>query len=133
MAVHLSKYDNRDLWKRYNYGKYGIIAEPYFDMDFCDVLYLTDTGRRWDGEKVSIRDKVVGQKFKTENQNSDFKKLKLRSTMDIIKAAENKELPDKILINTHPQRWNNRYIPWAKELVSQNIKNFIKKHFFVTN
>jgi len=28
----------RDLWKKYNYLGFGIIAEPY----------LTDTGRRWD-------------------------------------------------------------------------------------
>ena len=50
----LSKWDNRDLWKRYNYRDYGIIAEPYFDVDFDEVFYITDTGRRWDGDKVSI-------------------------------------------------------------------------------
>jgi hypothetical protein len=54
----LSKYDNRDLWKKYNYKDYGILGEPYFDIDFTKVLYLTDTGRRWDGEKFSVRDKV---------------------------------------------------------------------------
>lgn len=30
----LSKFDNRDIWKHYNYRDYGIIAEPYFDLDF---------------------------------------------------------------------------------------------------
>ena len=54
----LSKYDNRSLWNHYDYRDYGIIAEPYFDLDFSKVLYLTDTGRRWDGEEVSIRDKA---------------------------------------------------------------------------
>jgi len=54
----LSKWDNRDLWKKYDYRDYGIIAEPYFDVDFREVLYLTDTGRRWDGDEVSVRDKV---------------------------------------------------------------------------
>ena len=44
----LSKWDNRDLWKKYNYRDYGIIGEAYFDIDFGEVLYLTDTGRRWD-------------------------------------------------------------------------------------
>ena len=53
----LSKYDNRDLWKKYNYRNYGIIGEPYFDIDFSKVFYLTDTGRRWDG-KGSVRDRV---------------------------------------------------------------------------
>ncbi|MDB2495385.1 hypothetical protein N9X07_04285, partial [Flavobacteriaceae bacterium] len=52
----LSKYDNKDLWSKYNYRKLGIIGEPYYDVNFDEVFYLTDTGRRWDGWKVSIRD-----------------------------------------------------------------------------
>jgi hypothetical protein len=55
-----SPYDNKEVWKKYDYRELGIIAEPYFDLDFSKVLYLTDTGRRWDGEGVSIRDKVQG-------------------------------------------------------------------------
>ena len=46
----LSRYDNRDLWKKYNYRDFGITGEPYFDVDFNKVFYLTDTGRRWDGK-----------------------------------------------------------------------------------
>ena len=53
----LSRFDNRKLWEKYNYRDFGITGEPYFDIDFAKVLYLTDTGRRWDGEKMSIRDK----------------------------------------------------------------------------
>jgi len=59
----LSKYDNRDLWKNFDYHELGIIGEPYFDVDFNEVMYLTDTGRRWDGFRVSIRDKVIGQRL----------------------------------------------------------------------
>jgi hypothetical protein len=29
----LSNWDNRNLWKRYDYHDYGIIGEPYFDLD----------------------------------------------------------------------------------------------------
>jgi hypothetical protein len=118
----LSKWDNRDLWKKYNYRDFGIIAEPYFDIDFSDVLYLTDTGRRWDGSDVSVRDKVA-----SKGQNIDFAGLKFPSTMDIINAAQNGLLPDRIMINTHPQRWDGRFMPWAKELVWQNIKNAVKR------
>ena len=66
----LSRFDNRDLWKKYNYRDYGIIGEPYFDLDFSKVLYLTDTGRRWDGGKVSIRDKVVSRQSSVSSQQS---------------------------------------------------------------
>ena len=55
----ISKYDNRLLWTKYNYRDYGIVGEPYFDVDFSEVAYYTDTGRRWDGDAVSVRDKVV--------------------------------------------------------------------------
>lgn len=54
----LSKWDNRLLWKYYDYRDFGIRGEPYFDIDFNEVFYLTDTGRRWDGDFVSIRDKM---------------------------------------------------------------------------
>jgi len=31
------------------------------------------------------------------------------------------------MINVHPQRWNDEFIPWASELVRQRIKNVVKK------
>ena len=52
-----SEFDGRELWKEYDYHDYGIIGEPYFDVDFSKVFYLTDTGRRWDGFSVSVRDR----------------------------------------------------------------------------
>ena len=57
--------------------------------------------------------------------------LKFRSTGDIIRAAEAGVLPDKIMITVHPQRWNDKFIPWAKELIFQNAKNMVKKYFIV--
>jgi hypothetical protein len=40
--------------------------------------------------------------------------------------AQQGRLPDKIMINTHPQRWEDRPLPWIKELVWQNVKNRVK-------
>jgi len=115
----LSKWDNRDLWKKDDYRDFGIIGEPYFDIDFNDVLYLTDTGRAWNTSRGNVRDKVQSK------YNYNFK-----STFDIIAALENDELPDKIMLNVHPQRWHDTFVPWSKELVLQNIKNVVKKTFF---
>jgi len=43
----LSKWDNRDLCKRYNYRDFGIIGEPYFDVDLDYRRQKTeDRGRR---------------------------------------------------------------------------------------
>jgi len=118
----LSKWDNRDLWKTYDYKDYGIKAEPYFDMDFDALFYLTDTGRRWDGDKVSVRDKVTRSRHVR-----GYESLRFRSTMDIIRASDEGRLPDKIMITTHPQRWDDRFFPWVKELVWQNVKNVGKR------
>ena len=67
----LSRVSNLDLWKRYDYRELGIIGEPYLDIDFDDVFYLTDTGRRWDGGSVSVRDKVGGRKTEVRCQRSE--------------------------------------------------------------
>ena len=48
----------RMFGKKYDYKSLDLIGEPYYDIDFDKVLYNTDTGRRWDGHKVSVRDKV---------------------------------------------------------------------------
>ena len=112
----LSKWDNRLLWQEYNYRDFGIIGEPYFDIDFNEVLYLTDTGRKWDASSENIRDKV----------ESKFD-LSCKSTFDVIEKLAKNKLPDKIMINVHPQRWTDSFVPWMKELVWQNTKNIIKR------
>jgi hypothetical protein len=116
----MSKYDSKDLWKTHSYRDFGLIGEPYFDIDFSKVAYLTDTGRRWDGEKVSVRDKVDSTFV------HDFK-----TTDDIIAAAEQNVLPDQIMFTFHPQRWTDNKVLWLRELVGQEAKNVIKKYFFV--
>ncbi len=67
---------------------------------------------------------------KTE-QGKEFEGQKrwprFHSTWDIIEAVETGLLPDKIMINTHPQRWTDNPVAWMKELVWQNFKNVIKK------
>ncbi len=133
----LSKYDNRSIWEKYDYKELDLIGEPYFDIDFGKVLYLTDTGRRWDGEKVSIRDKVDKnieyRVSNNENQKSiqhptpNTQHLVLRSTNDIIKAAQTSKLPDQVMLTIHPQRWTDKPLPWLEELVWQNMKNQIKR------
>ena len=122
----LSPYDNRDLWKHYDYGDFGIIGEPYFDIDFESVLYLTDTGRRWNGNHVSIRDKVV-KKHKNQSPQTTMHFARFRHTRDIIRAAENGLLSYPLMITIHPQRWTNKPMPWLKELIWQNIKNVGKR------
>ena len=119
-----SPYDSKDLWKKYSYKNFGILGEPYFDTDFSQVLYLTDTGRRWNGDKVSVRDKVNSN----SSQLNLSSKFNFRHTNEIILAAKESKLPEQILFTFHPQRWTDKLFPWFKELVWQNVKNIVKKN-----
>ncbi len=65
----LSKWDNRDIWSKFDYRDYGINGEVIFDIDFKKTFYLTDTGRTWSGKAFSIRDKVE-QNFQMSYSNS---------------------------------------------------------------
>jgi hypothetical protein len=118
----LSRFDNRQLWRKKHYSAYGIICEPYFDIDFSKVLYLTDTGRRWDGEKVSVRDKELHAGYVPLSRS-----FKFRSTSDIIEAVEKGALPNQLMLNFHPQRWTDDLVLWSKELIWQGIKNQVKR------
>jgi len=116
----MSKYDSKDLWKDFCYRDYGIIAEPYFDLDFNEIYYITDTGRKWDGHTTSVRDRVQTNFTQT-----------FHSTFDIIDAIHDCRFPKKVMFTFHPQRWNDNMLVWGKELVFQNLKNVVKKHFYV--
>ena len=110
-----SRYDNRDLWNTYDYHDFDVEGEPYFDVDFERVYYLTDTGRRWDGAEFSIRDEVINHFG-----------LTFHSTQQIIQAVRNKIFPDKVLFTFHPQRWTDVNHLWLKEKYLQQLKNQVK-------
>jgi hypothetical protein len=114
----LSPWDNKSLWKHYDYKSVGIEAEPYFDTDFSHIGYLTDTGRCWNGDKIVIRDRPG---------NTDHLKFNhIRNTYDLIEAFRKRTLPEQLLLTIHPQRWHTRPWPWIKELLLQRIKNSAK-------
>jgi len=119
MCMHgspMSKYDNRNLWENYNYRDYGIIAEPYFDLDFNKIFYLTDASRSWNNKEVTLRDKV----------DTHFN-FTVKNTKDIVNLLKNNKLPDELMISTHPHNWADTTIEWLKILLWQGFKNQIKK------
>lgn len=120
-----SPWDSKDIWKKYDYKSLGIENEPYLDTDFSTTFYLTDTGRRWDGWKYSVRDKIPHWQEQWEKQG-----LVYHSTGDILNAIAAGTLPHNLMITTHPQRWEPFGIRWMRELFSQNAKNIVKRLFF---
>lgn len=116
----LSEWDNRDLWRIRSYRDFGVLGEPYFDVDFTQVGYLTDTGRRWDGKSVSVRDKL-----------ESAARGRHRSTQDVIRSVEEGTLPSQLMITVHPQRWTNDPIDWMWEVIVQRAKNEVKRAMIV--
>jgi peptidoglycan-N-acetylglucosamine deacetylase len=118
IAMHgrpLSFWNSKDLWKKYDFKVYDIIAEPYISVDYQKVLYLTDTGSRWNGEKMIIRDSVLSP----YNFN-------IHSTFQLIELFNENKLPNKIILNSHPARWTNNLFLWLYRYFLQQIKNVLK-------
>lgn len=118
-----SKFDNRDLWKKYDYRDFGIIGEPYFDLlaplanKAGSFVYLTDTARMWDGDKYNIRDKAAG---------TNAYHVPVHSTFDLIRWLNTNPPVSSMMITTHPQRWTDNPWQWWQELVLQGLKNVVK-------
>ena len=66
----------------------------------------------------------LGNREKTMNEELG---LRFRYTWEIIEAVGRGLLPDKVMLNVHPQRWTDRPLPWIKEFVGQNVKNVVKR------
>lgn len=120
-----SPWDSQTIWLQHDIHALGIGYEPMLDTDFSTTLYLTDTGRRWDGSRVSVRDKVPERQGQWDREG-----LRFRSTDDIIRALNDGLHPihaKSLLINTHPQRWMPFGAQWLAEAGLQWWKNQAKR------
>lgn len=120
-----SPWNSQDIWKQHDIHELGISYESMLDTDFSHTLYLTDTGRRWDGHRVSVRDKVPQYQDLWVAQGLVFHR-----TDDIIYALHNHNHAIhryNLLINTHPQRWMPFGMQWVAEASLQQAKNIAKR------
>ena len=120
-----SPWNSQDIWKQHDIHELGISYESMLDTDFSHTLYLTDTGRRWDGHRVSVRDKVPQYQDLWVAQGLVFHR-----TDDIIYALHNHNHAIhryNLLINTHPQRWMPFGMQWLAEAGLQQAKNIAKR------
>ena len=58
----LTKFDNRDIWKKYKLSDFSLHGEVYLSMDFEKVMYYSDTGRTWEENKFNIKDFIPKNK-----------------------------------------------------------------------
>ncbi|MEL4305939.1 hypothetical protein [Methanococcoides sp. LMO-2] len=110
----LSKYDNRDLWKSYDFKDYGIIGEAYLSVG-PELNYFSDTGRSW-STRNSLRDFIPG---KTEDFTAD-------TTDDLIDLIKSGELENLYLL-AHPERWSLNMVDWGLYCSMDVAVNLVKK------
>jgi len=114
----MSKYDNRELWKHYNFQDYGIKGEAYLSMENMAIRYLTDTGRSWNGQR-SIRDILAGT----------LPSLPIESTDQLINWI-NTSTERSLYITVHPERWAPNTGEWimsySQDLMMNAGKNMLR-------
>lgn len=111
----MSKYDNRDIWKFYDFRKWGIVGEAYLSLN-GDLLYFSDTGRNW-SNKNKIRDFI---------ENNNASQYSIETTSELIDLIRSKKINQFYLLS-HPENWSSN-ISWHVYLdIETKIINVGKK------
>ena len=109
----LSRYDNRDLWKRYDFKNLGIVGEAYLSIK--NVNYFSDTGRSWNW-KNKMRDFMPSKK----------EEIVVDTTDDLIKLIKDNR-SEGLYIVAHPERWASNKIEWTFNYTKDFAFNVGKK------
>lgn len=112
IAMHgnpLSRLNNRDLWKKYDFKGHDLLGEAYLSVDFNKITYFSDSGRSW-SDKYKIHDTVA----------QDGPRLSVQSTDELIELVQSGRA-EKLYILVHPIIWTRNLPVWYKELVRLNM------------
>jgi hypothetical protein len=116
-AMHgrpFSKYDNRDLWGKFQLKDFDLDSEAFLSIDYSDTYYFTDTGRSWAENSANLRDKVKTNKI-----------ADISSTNELIEFIYNN--PDeKIALVVHTERWPKSYYGYVKSKITDGVINIAK-------
>lgn len=111
----VSPWDNKKIWEKYDYKKFGIIADTSLDIDYNEVFYITDNGFGWNKTNTSVRDKVE-TKFN----------IPIKNTNHLIELIKENKLPNKIMLNAHPDTFFDPGIKWLLNYGFIKSKNIVK-------
>ena len=115
-----TKWDNRDLWGRYDFKEHGIVGEAYLSFD--NIIYLSDTGRTWSG-KHKVKDWLP-------SAGRDCTKRKMTmsvsSTDDLIGLMKRLR-GENVYIQAHPNKWTDNRTGWTLNLLRDTMGNRVKR------
>ncbi|MHB8104698.1 MAG: glycosyltransferase family 2 protein [Dehalococcoidales bacterium] len=116
----LTKWDNRDLWSKYNFTSYGLLGEAYLSLN--NVVYLSDTGRTW-GAKYKVKDWLPSA---AHDNSKNVGILAVTSTDSLIELIKS-DVIGPVYILVHPERWSDNLIGWITDLVADTGVNLAKR------
>jgi hypothetical protein len=115
----LSQHDNKSIWEHVSLKDFRLIGEPYLSVDYSKVFYVSDTARRWDGMKYSVRDKVPDHFY-----------LRFKNTREMIRHFKERKFPDTSIVQCHTL-WTDNLLEWYwleyREFVRNRLKVFSLK------
>jgi hypothetical protein len=91
-----------------------VISDAFISIDYRKSYYITDTGRNWSRNSANLRDKVDSE-LEADCRTSD----------DLIKFIKSRNA-ERIFLVTHPERWDERYIPRIMHIAEDRFKNSLK-------
>lgn len=105
----LTKWDDRDILRNKDFRMFDLLGEAF--LSFQDFpVYLTDTGRNWNGEN-NLKDQLPAA-----NRHKHFK-----NTTEVISSLTGSP-EQSIYLNCHPERWGNSF--------PDRSVAFLRDHFF---
>ena len=108
-----SPFDNRDLWKYFDYKDFGI--ESDFSIIKDEMLYITDAGRSWNNLKVNRRDVSNMENF------PDVKSI--FEIPEVIQASGS----GTVMLNIHPEHWVDSKAEWVYIYLYRKVRNALKR------
>jgi len=119
IAMHgrpFSRWDARDLWRRYDYRTVGVKCEAYRDLDWTHWRYFTDTGRGWNG-LANLRDFPIVE--------GALPLLRMSGTGALAGFLRSRT-PD-VVISNHPERWTAGMLGWIQVLATDCAVSMAKR------
>jgi hypothetical protein len=120
VAMHgspLSKFNNLDMWKAATLTQFGLVADAFLTVDYNGIPCFTDTGRDWSGRGANLRDCPP---------TAVLPPASVRTTPELIQYVTSMS-EAALAISVHPERWDNRLLPWAAQLAKDRAANTVKR------
>jgi hypothetical protein len=110
----LAKHSNLSIWRNKEYESFGV-RDCTLSFDWTRHAYFTDTGRTFGQTTANLRDAVDGMTFAHVRSNADLQEF-LRDCIH-----------SHVLLNVHPERWDDKPWPWAIQALRDSAVNIAKR------